>query len=218
MIKKILLYILSILLLTSFYLIAAENQENSRQLGRRLLEILMHSEDLDRHGGCMTQEMADDEVKYNALRLLDAHRAIDVNIEDGEYGWTSLLVALDRNFFEIANLLLNRGANIEVRGRAKLTPLMYACIWNNLPFLVRLINLGADVNALDKDEETALMHTRNLEIAKLLIQNGASINHTNIRGHTVLSYFKKEEERLELIKISKECSIPRHEQKKNPRK
>lgn len=207
MIKKFLLYIFSILIFTSLYLTAAESQENPCSLGRRLLEVLMHSEDLDRHGGCMTQEMAEEEVKYKAMKLLSAHPhpEIDVNVEDGEYGWTSLLVALDRNFFEIANILLDRDANVKARGRGKFTPLMYACMWNHLPFVTRLISLEVDVNAFDKDNETALMHTRDLEIAKLLVQNGANIAHTNIRGRSPLEHFK-EEERVELVKIAEEFS------------
>ena len=47
---------------------------------------------------------------------------------------------------------------------------------DNMEVMKLLLENGADVNARDKDERTALMFAKNAEMAKLLLENGADAN------------------------------------------
>src|SRR5437588_163401 len=58
---------------------------------------------------------------------------------------------------------------------------------NEIPTLVKLLELGADVNARDSNGDTPLHITAlnaNAEHAQFLIEHGADINVTNNRGET----------------------------------
>jgi ankyrin repeat protein len=89
--------------------------ETAVALGKRLLSHLMCTIDLDKCM-CTTQEEHEDEVKGNAMQLLNAypHPLVDVNVNitEARRGWTPLLVALDRGFLDIAAILISRGADV----------------------------------------------------------------------------------------------------------
>ena len=67
--------------------------------------------------------------------------------------------------------------------------LVEACISNEIKNVRLLINQGADVNFINKDEYTPLIYSiNNINIMKILIKNGANVNfqdNTN-QGHTPL--------------------------------
>ncbi len=62
------------------------------------------------------------------------------------------------------------------------TILMTAASINNTRAARALIDMGIDVNAVDKDGNTALGHSfvqENIDVAKVLIEAGANVNHVN---------------------------------------
>ena len=79
--------------------------------------------------------------------------------------------------------------------------MLYAAENGNIEELERLLDRGADINAKDNDDWTALMYasensndTSSIETVRLLLDRGADINATNNEGWTVLE-----------IDINKEC-------------
>ncbi|MGI9548901.1 MAG: ankyrin repeat domain-containing protein, partial [Bdellovibrionales bacterium] len=67
---------------------------------------------------------------------------------------TPLMLAIKKNRPEVAKLLLNYGAYVNVKDMDGRTALMHASFYGNIVRL--LLAYGADVNASDKDGETAL--------------------------------------------------------------
>ncbi len=82
-----------------------------------------------------------------------------------------------KNFskFEIAQLLLDKGANVNAKDKENNTPLHFACLASHTKIVKLLIEKGANVNAKNKNGKTPLSHVKDYskEIKKLLIDNGA---------------------------------------------
>jgi ankyrin repeat protein len=106
-------------------------------------------------------------------------------------GHTALLAAITAKNTVYAKLLIDKGANVNVRLSSKEshTPLR-AAIKNNLDIEIikSLILAGADLN--EKGDDPPLLHfvlnSGMDEIAKLLIEHGADINLENNKGETPL--------------------------------
>ena len=103
-----------------------------------------------------------------------------------------LLAALREDHFEIAELLLEHGADVDVRGRNGKTILLTVLSRppDNLVNIVKfLLKHGADVNARDDDLRVSLHlaeYTGQLEVAEMLIGHNADINSQDIMGKTPL--------------------------------
>ena len=72
-----------------------------------------------------------------------------------------------------------------------LTPLHLACFDNSFECVQLLIDLGADVNAVDKDGKSVLVYalnSNNIKIIELLILNGADCNKKDLEGKSVYEY------------------------------
>jgi len=138
--------------------------------------------------------------------LLD--KGADVNAVESWGGQTALHWAAARQHPEMVALLLEHGANIDVRGidrnwerrvtsepRMKdmqtggLTPLLYAVRENCLACVEVLLDAGADINKPDPDNVSplilALVNMR-YDVAMLLIERGTDINQWDFFGRTPL--------------------------------
>lgn len=111
------------------------------------------------------------------------------NVED-YYDTTALIVACQsggQKATDMANMLIAKGANIDARDIYGSTPLMYAAKSGNTVLTKLLLEKGAEVNAVNNDNETALYiaiyraYTTDarLEVMKLLLDYGAD---KTIRG------------------------------------
>ena len=118
----------------------------------------------------------DNETVKNAIKS-----GFKVNTRDSENN-TALHVAVEHGNLEIVKLLLESGANVNIKNKYKLTP-----IWmfddeeegKALEIFRLLIAKGADVNLPNEDKETLLMRAcedDNLEVVKLLLKAGANPN------------------------------------------
>ncbi|ORX78142.1 ankyrin, partial [Anaeromyces robustus] len=80
----------------------------------------------------------------------------DVNIQDSE-GYTSLMMACSRNNLNLVKVLLSHeSTDINKPTKEGCTPLMRACQIKNVDITVALIEAGADIYAIDEDQQTAL--------------------------------------------------------------
>ncbi len=98
-------------------------------------------------------------------------------------GSTPLLSACAAQRVEVANYLLDKGADVNVRDRFRQTPLHRACYsylqGQDLALIQRLIDKGADVNAQGYNGLIPLhqaAQSGRLEVARLLIDRGADVN------------------------------------------
>lgn len=105
---------------------------------------------------------------------------------------------------EAVKLLLDSGANPNIRGKYEYTPLFLASLSNQLAIVKLLIERGADVNAKSKYNETPLILAAQYnytEIARLLIENGSDVAVRDHHGRNALNYARdyQNQELIELI-------------------
>lgn len=121
------------------------------------------------------------------------------NIEATNFlGYTPLLKATADNKFEISKLLIESGADVNVKNiNDNNTPLLWATYRNNTEISKLLIESGAEVNVYGEifgKRHTPLIWAvmnNNLEICKLLINNGADVNAKVYYDNTALLYAVK---------------------------
>jgi len=118
-------------------------------------------------------------------------RIFHLHADANEPGWIEnnfgycrppLLRAAISNRIDIAELLLERGANIEASSGywPNKTPIVFAAENNNIEMVNLFIERGANVNAHKDNGRDALFYAvanNNRTLAILLIQNGANIDN-----------------------------------------
>ncbi|OXB73525.1 UNVERIFIED_CONTAM: hypothetical protein H355_012492 [Colinus virginianus] len=147
-------------------------------------------------------------LKVTELGLVEAAEVLlefgaDLSFEDPVTYYTPLHMAVLRNQPDMVELLARHGADINRRDRIhKSSPLDLASEEpERLPCLQRLLQLGANVNAADKNGKTALLHAllhchcssdvlqiHNTESIRLLLEGGADARVTTEGGDTVFTY------------------------------
>ena len=105
--------------------------------------------------------------------------------------YTYLHLAALSNNLEAAELLLDNGANINVKDKIGASPLHRAAQRGQVKLVKYLIDKGADIEAKNNSGSTPLnfaidagINTK--EIMHLLIQNGAEVNSRDSNGNTQL--------------------------------
>lgn len=103
---------------------------------------------------------------------------------------TALMLTVESSKTEMVRLLLEHGADPNVRGRNEATPLMRAAFGTSaIPEM--LLNRNADVNAADADGRTALMTMCGWgepEDVGLLLNHKARVDAQDSDGYTALLY------------------------------
>lgn len=130
--------------------------------------------------------MAVMEAHIGAVKALLACGA-DLSVTDDYYNWTAFHHASNSGSLEIAQLLLEHGANFRQTDIAHRTPLHLAArTWSD-GLVQILLAAGADVNAVDKTQWTPL-HTAarsgRARIVERLLANGADINARSNKQET----------------------------------
>ena len=97
------------------------------------------------------------------------------------------------------NVLLDYGARLDDCGRYGLTALHYAVRGGKLPLIKLLLERGAEVNSLDKDGLTPLLHlskTRSkadpIPVMELLAASGANVDARDQTQRTLLMHFARQ--------------------------
>lgn len=123
-----------------------------------------------------------------------ANAKIEAIKEKDDMGSTALHEAAYRGYADIAQFLLDKGSDVNVKNTPGLTPLHYAAMsyfsrHSNLDIVEMLIENGADVNAKDNSGNTPIHIPAlncNFEMVRLLIEKGADVNAKNDAGETAL--------------------------------
>jgi len=93
---------------------------------------------------------------HDIVKFLIVERSQDVNARGFDDDETPLIVASLEGHFEVARVLLERGADTETRDNSDCSPLELASIYGHVEAVQVLLEHGADVNAQDKDNYTPL--------------------------------------------------------------
>ena len=124
-------------------------------------------------------------------QLLDS--GADPNVEDYA-NHTALYYAAEKGHFNIAKLLLEKGAKVDHESGD--SALLWACHYGHVDIVKLLIENGADVNAKrSMDDSTPLCfaaYRNHKEIVELLLEKGADANVANQHGETALDLSKPE--------------------------
>ena len=91
--------------------------------------------------------------------------------------------------FNLANMLIERGTNINVQVENNQTPLMLAIRYNKSEIVDKLLNKGVDMNLRDINGNTALLiatANNDYKTIEKLINKGADLNNSNNDGNTAL--------------------------------
>jgi ankyrin repeat protein len=127
------------------------------------------------------------EDNLEALTALIA--GMDVNQRDKRSSTTALEHAVKNANREMVQLLLSRGANVNLKNAEGETVLMMLDNDATCDLAWDLINAGADVNVKDDNGNTALMQAAtsgSLETLKVLLDAGAEVNTKNKEGVSAL--------------------------------
>lgn len=129
------------------------------------------------------------------VRMLLDHGA-DVNAV-AHFNWTALMVAAAKGHDLVVNLLLDHGADANVADTYGWTPLMRAAYENRAGAVRAFLRTGkVELDARDETGSTALHHAAaqgHVEIARLLLESGASIDARNAEGLTPLEMARRME-------------------------
>ena len=137
---------------------------------------------------------ASKEGRIEDVRYYLKDATIDVNYLS-HHGWSALHLACCKNHCDIAELLLDHGANIELRASfLNFTPLITASLNGSLSIVKLLLERGANVHSQDKDGSTPLHHActpQNVDDGKQIVQallaHGADPNLTEAASHHLIS-------------------------------
>jgi ankyrin repeat protein len=140
---------------------------------------------------CLIVAAADGDLQL-VTRLLDLPETM-INAQNSD-GYSALGYAAPRGFYEIVNLLVERGANIDPTTTGGCTPLLSACREGNLQITRLLLSHGADASAVMTDDISVLYaaidndtdENIKLVIVELLVGAGADINTKCADGSTPL--------------------------------
>ena len=118
------------------------------------------------------------------IRLLNNGEDID---EQNINGAIALFPAILNNNEKMVKLLLDRGANINIKG--EFGPLILAVTEGNENIVNLLLDRGADINEQNIKGDTALIYAvtnNNINMVKLLLNRDANIDKKDINGYTSL--------------------------------
>ena len=131
-----------------------------------------------------------------ARALLDAKAAVDLHerIDHRRGGQTSLQLAAQQGYFDVAEMLISRGADVNAVRRDGQAALAAACKNGHADLTELLIRSGANIDARNKDEQTALHGAAKKGHAAVLRhllmgyggKHGADVNTVRKDGSTAL--------------------------------
>lgn len=132
-------------------------------------------------------------IQSNNIEEYDNNLNLNIEVLKYKIGETALMFAIEHNYYEICNLLLENNANLNLRDSDGKTVLMNVITTDNNNEYELLINYiqNIELDLPDNSGRTALIYAtinNKVNICNLLIQNGANLNLADISGKTALDY------------------------------
>jgi len=136
--------------------------------------------------GCMSIQTA---ARRGNLKEVERQLALGVNVNSRHFFTrdTALIEAAYNGHVEIVKLLIERGANVNLKGEAWYGPLHAAAMGGHVEIVKLLLEHGADVNIFshNKPLHDAAMNGH-IEVAEILIAYGADMNAKGTDEYTPL--------------------------------
>ncbi len=126
-------------------------------------------------------------IKDENIEIIDLLIKHGANVD--EYGWFYLHNISYNGYLEIASILINSGAKINVKDPGGKTPLHLAIFGGHLRMVSLLLKHEAKVNEADKDGKTPLhlaISGGHLRMVSLLLKHEAKVNEADKDGKTPL--------------------------------
>jgi ankyrin repeat protein len=121
------------------------------------------------------------------VRKVLAYAEVDLEVKGGTYHQTPLAFAAENGKNDVVKLLLEKGANPNVKDDDDITPILTA-VWNHhKEIITQLIDAKADIDARNIFGRTSLdlaVLVQDAELVSLLLERGASIPNSEVRGVT----------------------------------
>lgn len=106
-------------------------------------------------------------------------------------GFSPLVLATYHDQSEIAEILIDSGANINAQDAAGNTALMGVCFKGHPEILEILINKGADIDVQNHNGATALIYAvtfNQQKIVEILVEKGADKSLKDLKGNTAYTH------------------------------
>ena len=144
------------------------------------------------------------EKGYNEIVKILINNGANVNYKNRYDDWTALHSSAFKAHIETSRLLINSHANVNAKCNCGKTPLHLAAGNNNLEIVRLLINSSANVNEKNSSNFTPIdfASPRRIDIAKLLVENGADLTVADNDEKTKLTLVKNEN-RKKIAKLLK---------------
>ncbi|XP_028286032.1 ankyrin repeat, SAM and basic leucine zipper domain-containing protein 1 [Parambassis ranga] len=147
-------------------------------------------------------------------KLLDDGMDVEARLD---FAWTPLMCAVSVGSYEVAKLLLDRGASANF-SKDHYTVLMASCTASASEDKIArcvelLLSRNADPNMVDSSQMTCLMlaaRDGHSKVINILVSHGADINAQNLNGYTALSVavqYGRKEAVLKLLQLGADKTI-----------
>lgn len=140
------------------------------------------------HAACTNQRSSAAQFILNTERMPDATTTIGMT---PLHCIVSTPNQIRTEMWDVADRLLELGADIDARAICDVTPLMYAANADTPKAITYLISRGANINARDVDGDMALVEaifSNLLECVRMLLGRGADVKAVNKYGRGPLHY------------------------------
>jgi len=132
-------------------------------------------------GGAVRAADIHDAVKSGDVEKVRALILTDTNLINAKNndGWTPLHIAAANGKDDMAEMLLDHGADVNAKDNGGATPLLYAAMYGQKEVAQVLLDHGADVNAKTVGGMTPLHYAAMrgyTDLAELLLTHGADVN------------------------------------------
>lgn len=123
---------------------------------------------------------------------------------------TPLMIAASKNNVEIAKLLFDSGASLDIRDNYGWTPLMQASMLGHIDMVRFLLYAGADPNIQDDNGYSALMFATEDEyshIVMLLLEYKSDFSLVDCKGQSAYDKAEKSGSIIQILRSAKKFAI-----------